>query len=210
MNSVPRVENSSAHQFSMSLGEPKEGPGAAMFTPAKSHRAGGAKGGFIPTPTCPRPSSPAQQPGTWARCHRDSPDLHFRLLQSLTMVVMKAHVIWPLFKQGLRILNLCREHNQPLGSAGHCCSAGSLRSMPKCAGSCMRLCPSAGQRLLCQMVFFAPQQPRCSRVLCSIVTAPPAGMASLLCTTTEDLQDPQPTQGKQGQILAACPYRVWF
>lgn len=182
-----------------------------MFAPAKGHQAGGAKGVLTPTLTCPSPSSPAQQPGTWARCHGDSSDLHFRLLQNLTMVVMKVHVIWPLFKQGLRILPLCQEHSLPLSSAGHYCSAGSLRSMPKCTGSCVHLCPSAGHRLLCQIVFFAPRQLRCSRASCGIVTAPPAGMASPLCTTPEELLSPQPTQRTGKQARSWQPVHTeWF
>ena len=115
-----------------------------MFAPAKQHQAGGAKGGLVPAPACSSSSSPAdgaRQPSTWARCRGDAPDLHFRLLQGLTAVVKKACVTWLLFKQSLRLLPLCQQHDQPLSSAGHYCSAGSLHSMPKCAASCLHLDP---------------------------------------------------------------------
>lgn len=99
-------------------------------------------GGLIPAFTCPSPSSPAgsaQQPRGWAQSHGDAPDLDFRLLQGLTAVVMNVCVTWLLFKQGLRFLHLCWEHEQLLSRAGHYCRASSLCSMPECVEGCTNL-----------------------------------------------------------------------
>lgn len=120
-------------------GNPKQGQVLLCLDPPSGTGQGvPMEGGLILAPPCPSPSFPAdgaQQPDTQACSHGDALHLHFRLLQGLTAVVMKVCVTWLLFKQGLMLLPLCWEHKQPLSSTGHYCSAGSLRSVPKCAES---------------------------------------------------------------------------
>lgn len=81
----------------------------------------------------------------------------------MATVEMKTHVTQLLFKQDLRLLLLCWEHNQPLCSAGHYCSAGSLCSRPKYV-----------QRALCTWIcFLSLHQPEAAvpELGCSACTA---------------------------------------
>lgn len=145
--------------------------------------------------------------------------MHFRLLQGLATVEMKRHVTQLLFKQDLRLL-LCWEHNQPLCSAGHYCSAGSLCSRPKYV-----------QRASCTWIrFLSLHQPEAAmpELGCSACTAA-AAVQSLMhrspCPNSlgwhhslhhhRELPVPTaswmciPTDRQTGWMLATRPYGLW-
>lgn len=212
------MEISSAHQSSMRPGEPGTQSGArcCYVCPCQAALGRGCQGRAHPCtrlfhPVHPLLADGARQPSTWAHCHGDAPDLHLRLLQGLTMVVMKACVTWLLFKQGLRLLPLCWQHAQPLSSTGHYCSASSLHSMSKCAESCMHLdlfsapLPARGH--------FAKAQMLCVHRGSQDAPTPPARMASPFvppprASSPRSQPDVQPDRWANGPALGDLAIQI--